>query len=76
MDTRTRKLVGWVIVAVGVAIAVVGAFADTFGLGGDGPDEIGGKQVAAIAVGVVIALVGLAAALLPPGGKTPRAAAD
>lgn len=69
MDTRTRKLAGWVIVAIGVAIALVGAFADTFGLGGEGTDEVGGKQIAALVVGLLIALVGLAMALLPLGEK-------
>ncbi len=62
MDARTRKLVGWVIVAAGVVVAAVGAFADQIGIGGDGADDFGGKQVAALIVGLVIAAVGLALA--------------
>jgi uncharacterized membrane protein YiaA len=65
MNEHTRRIVGWVIVAVGVVIAIVGALADQIGLGGDGPDEFGGKQIAALVVGVVIALIGIVVALWP-----------
>jgi hypothetical protein len=69
MNARTRRMVGWVIVAVGVVIAIIGGLADQIGLGGEGPDEFGGKQVAALVVGIVIAIVGLVVALWPAGGK-------
>jgi hypothetical protein len=69
VDARTRKLVGWVVVAVGAVVALVGAFADSLGLGGDGPDEFGGRQVAVLVVGILIAAVGLAVAVLPLGAK-------
>jgi len=66
VDTRTRRLAGWLIVAVGAVIALVGALADKIGLGGGGADKFGGKQVAALVVGLVILVVGLVIALLPP----------
>lgn len=69
MNARTRRMVGWVIVGVGVVIAIIGGLADQIGLGGEGPDEFGGKQVAALVVGVVIAIIGLVVALWPAGAK-------
>lgn len=65
MDARTRRLAGWVVVAVGILVAVVGGLADQLGLGGEGPDEFGPQQVAAVAVGAGIAVVGLVLALWP-----------
>jgi hypothetical protein len=64
VDPRTRKLVGWAVAAVGAVIVVVGAFADSLGIGGEGPDEFGPKQVALIVAGLVVAAAGLALALL------------
>jgi hypothetical protein len=75
MDPRTRKLAGWVIVAVGLVVAAVGALADQLGLGGEGPDQFGGKQVAALIVGLVIALAGLALVFWPRGSTEPGAGA-
>lgn len=69
MDPRTRKLAGWVVAAVGAAIVIVGAFADTLGLGGEGPDDFGPKQIAVLVVGAVLAVGGLALALLPLGQR-------
>lgn len=66
MDARTRKLVGWAIVAVGLVIAVVGGLADQVGLGGEGEDEFGSKQVIALVVGLVLVVGGLALAMLRP----------
>jgi uncharacterized membrane protein YidH (DUF202 family) len=63
VDARARKLVGWVIVAAGIVVAAVAAFADQIGLGGEGPDEFGGKQIAALIVGLAIAVIGLGVAL-------------
>ncbi|HEX6421278.1 MAG TPA: hypothetical protein VFZ77_22440 [Acidimicrobiales bacterium] len=65
MDARTRRLAGWVVVAVGVVVAIVGGFADQLGLGGEGPDKFGPQQVAAVAVGVGLVAVGLVVALWP-----------
>lgn len=69
MNARTRRMVGWVIVAVGAVIAIIGGLADQIGLGGEGPDEFGGKQVAALVVGIVIAIIGVVVALWPAGNK-------
>jgi hypothetical protein len=62
---RNRRLVGWVVVIVGAAVAIVGGLADQLGLGGDGPDEFGPSQVAAVVVGIVLVAAGLALALWP-----------
>jgi sulfite exporter TauE/SafE len=67
VDSRIRRLVGWALVAIGVVVALVGAFADQLGLGGEGPDEFGGKQVAAVVVGVVVIALGLVGAWWPSG---------
>lgn len=65
MVARNRRLVGWVVVIVGAAVAIVGGLADQLGLGGDGPDEFGPNQVAAVVVGIVLVAAGLALALWP-----------
>jgi hypothetical protein len=59
VDAHTRKLAGWVIAAIGVVIAIVGALADQIGLGESDNGGFGGRQVAAVIVGVVVALIGL-----------------
>jgi hypothetical protein len=56
MDARTRKLVGWVIAAVGAIIAFLGVFASPLGLG---DDDFGGLQIAAVIIGVVVAAAGV-----------------
>jgi hypothetical protein len=56
VDARTRKLVGWVIAAVGAIIAVLGALAGPIGLG---DDDFGGLQIAAVIIGVVVAAAGV-----------------
>jgi hypothetical protein len=66
VDARTRRLVGLAVVVVGAAIAIIGGLADQLGLGGEGPDEMGSKQVVALVVGIVIAAAGLALALWRP----------
>jgi hypothetical protein len=76
VDAHTRRIVGWIVVAVGLAIAVLGGLADQIGLGGDGPDEFGGKQVAALIAGLVIAAAGLALALLSKGETEPSGGAS
>jgi hypothetical protein len=77
VDARARKLVGWLIVAAGSVVAAAGAFADQIGLGGEGPDEFGGKQVVAVIVGLAIAVVGLGVALWSgrSGSNEPSASA-
>jgi hypothetical protein len=66
VDVRTRRLIGWVVAAVGAAIAIVGGLADQIGLGGEGVDEFGSKQLAAVVVGVVLAVAGVGLALWRP----------
>ena len=70
MDARTRKLVGWVIAAVGAIIAVLGALAGPIGLG---DDDFGGLQIAAVIIGVVVAAVGVGMTRWNPsvGSETP-----
>jgi sulfite exporter TauE/SafE len=55
-------MVGVAVAAVGLVITLVGAFADQVGLGGEGPDEFGGKQVVAVVIGALLMVVGLALA--------------
>ena len=74
MDAHARKLAGWGIAAIGVIVAAVGALADQIGLGGEGADEFGGRQIAAVIVGLIIAAIGLVVALWPSGPRKPTAA--
>lgn len=64
MDARTRKLVGWVIAAVGAIIAFLGIFAGVLGIG---DDDFGGLQLTALIVGVVVAAVGVVLTRWSPG---------
>jgi hypothetical protein len=57
VDARTRKLVGWVIAAIGAIIAVLGGLAGPIGLG---DDDFGPLQIAAVIIGVVVAAIGVA----------------
>jgi hypothetical protein len=57
-------MVGWALALVGVVIVVVGGLADQMGLGGEGEDEFGSRQVIAMVVGVVVVAVGLVLALV------------
>lgn len=66
MVARNRRLVGWLVVAVGAVVAIVGGIADQVGLGGEGPDKFGPNQVAAVVAGLVLVVAGLALALWPP----------
>jgi anthranilate phosphoribosyltransferase len=63
VDARTRRMLGWALAVVGLIVALVGGLADQIGIGGDGPDEFGGKQVAALVGGLVVAAVGLVLAV-------------
>jgi hypothetical protein len=64
VDARTRKLVGWVITAVGAIITFLGLFA---GLLGIGDDDFGGLQITAVIIGVVVAAVGVVLTRWSPG---------
>lgn len=77
MDAGTRRIAGWIVAAVGVVVLVVGGFADQIGLGGDGPDDFGAKQIIAVVVGLVLIAAGLVMAMwwaAQGGPKTPTAA--
>jgi hypothetical protein len=63
VDARTRVMAGWALAAVGLVVALIGGLADQIGIGGDGPNEFGGKQVAALIAGLVFAVAGLVLAL-------------
>jgi hypothetical protein len=76
VDAHTRKLAGWVIVAIGAIIVLVGALADQIGLGEDEGGGFGGRQVAAVIVGLVVAAIGLGLALWQPGSREPTTAAQ
>jgi hypothetical protein len=71
VDARTRKLVGWVIVAVGAIVTFLGIFA---GLLGIGDDDFGGLQIAAVIIGVVVAAVGVVLTRWTPGVGAANAA--
>jgi hypothetical protein len=71
VDARTRKLVGWVIAAVGVIIAFLGVFAGPLGLG---DDDFGGLQIAAVIIGVVVAAAGVVLTRWSPSVGGARAA--
>jgi hypothetical protein len=66
VDARTRRMIGWAVAVVGAAVAVIGGLADQLGIGGDGADDFGPKQVAALVVGIVLVVGGLALALWRP----------
>lgn len=64
MDALKNKNVGYAIAAVGALLALVGAFADTLGIGAEDAEGMGGKQLALLLAGVVLAGVGLAVVFL------------
>ena len=53
-----RKIVGAVLIAVGVVLLALSALADPIGIGND--DGFGWKQILGVIIGAGIALVGLA----------------
>lgn len=65
MNARLRRNIGWLVTVAGAVIVLIGALADQIGLGGDGPNEFGSKQVAAVVVGIVILAAGVVIALWP-----------
>jgi len=68
VDAQTRKLAGWVIVAIGAIVALLGAFAGVIGLG---DDDIGPLQIGAVIVGIVVAGVGYAVTRWSPSVAEP-----
>jgi predicted Kef-type K+ transport protein len=64
-----QRLVGLVVVAVGVALAVISALANPLGIGVHG---FGWKQVAGIVVGVAVAIAGAVLAARRPAEPAQR----
>jgi len=60
-------MLGMAAIAVGALVALVGLLADTLGIGAEGADGIGARQVAMIVVGLVVAAIGAAVAFLMKG---------
>ena len=52
----SRKTLGLILVVLGVLVIVVGAFADTLGIGEGG--AFGWKQTVALIVGIIVAVAG------------------
>lgn len=67
----TRTILALVLVALGVALAVVSGLADVIGLSGsEGAEEgFGWKQIVGVAVGAIAAAIGLLVAVTGGGGR-------
>lgn len=78
MDALKNKNVGYAVAAVGVLLALIGAFADTLGIGAEDAEGMGGKQLALLLAGVVVLGAGLAVVFLsgPSDDSSPTAEAD
>jgi hypothetical protein len=66
-DGMGGRTLGLVLVAVGVVLFVISAFAGPLGLGDD--DSVGWKQVTGMIVGGVVVAAGLALTYLRRGGE-------
>jgi hypothetical protein len=64
LEALKNNTVGYAIAALGAVVALAGGLADTLGIGADGADGLGGKQLAALLVGLVILAAGLAVVFL------------
>ncbi|HEY8543807.1 MAG TPA: hypothetical protein VIL36_02125 [Acidimicrobiales bacterium] len=64
MEALKNNTVGYAIAAIGAVVALAGGLADTLGIGAEGADGLGGKQLAALLVGLVILAAGLAVVFL------------
>lgn len=71
MEALKNKNVGYAVAVVGVLVALAGAFADTLGIGKEGADGMGSKQLALLLVGLVILAVGLVIVFLAGRSATP-----
>ncbi len=69
----SRRSVGSAVIAIGVIVVAVAALADQIGVGGEGADKFGWKQIVGVVVGVaVIAFVFITATL----GEKPASGSD
>jgi len=64
LEALKNNTVGYAIAALGAVVALAGGLADTLGIGADGADGLGGKQLAALLIGLVILAAGLAVVFL------------
>ena len=65
----SRRLLGWVVMVIGVVILVVSVFANQFGVGDTG--SFGWKQITGTVVGGAIVVLGLAVLILArPAGAS------
>lgn len=64
MEALKKNTVGYAIAALGALVALAGGLADTLGIGAEGADGLGGKQLALLLVGLVIIAAGLAVVFL------------
>ena len=64
MEALKKNTVGYAVAAFGALVALVGGLADTLGIGAEGADGLGGKQLALLLVGLVILAAGLAVVFL------------
>ena len=76
LEALKNKNVGYAVAVVGVLVALAGAFADTLGIGKEGADGMGGKQLALLLVGLVILAVGGVIVFLASQGTTPTSTED
>jgi hypothetical protein len=66
-DLMSIRTIGFVVIALGVVMAVVSLAADVIGIGNQ--HGIGGQQLLGIAIGVLVAIVGVWLALRKPSQK-------
>ena len=62
-----RRLMAWIVVALGAVLLAVSALADSIGVGGD--DGFGWKQTTGVVVGAVVLVAGLAWMYVPRRGE-------
>jgi predicted MFS family arabinose efflux permease len=69
-----RRLVAWVVVAVGAVLLVVSALADSLGIGDE--DGFGWKQTTGVVVGAAVLVGGLAWMYMPRRGEVEAGAEE
>ena len=69
----SRRSVGLAVIAIGVIVVAVAALADQIGVGGEGADTFGWKQIVGVVVGVAITVAGYITVML---GEKPAPGLD
>ncbi len=62
----STKIIGWILIVLGIVIVVISAAADVIGLGNAAKMVFGWRQILGTAVGVVVAVVGTWLAMRKP----------